>query len=236
MLQRLFNMNLFPILITTFLLFSCISEREKESDRERTPATGDNVKVSNIDSVSPEFNGIKYKKIEVSNFKLLENIEPEISASKYALDCFNNLEKEERDFDKVEVVLNQSSGEIITFEISKNKLELINSEIQFINKWIAEVKNKKIEESYNYLDEESPLITDFDEYNGAFEELKEQYGPLESAYLNGFSLEEVEEDAIQGEIHQFIYTFKGKNGNYTIPILLSPSESNYKIYGLFLDN
>lgn len=231
-------MNLFPVLIATFLLFSCISERERESGGARTLTVGDDVKVSNIDSVSTESGGIKYKKIEVSNFKSSEDgvIEPEISASKYALDCFNNIEKEERDFDQVEVVLNQSSGETITFEISKNKLEQINSEIQFINKWIAEVKNKKIEESYNYLDAESPLITDFDDYMGTFDELNEKYGPLESAYLNGFSIEEVEDEAIQGEIHQFVYTFKGKKGNYTIPILLNPSESNNKIYGLFLEN
>jgi hypothetical protein len=227
------------IILLTSLAFiiSCTSKNENAAIQELTNVYGGNITISNGASISTNQGRSKYKKITVNNSQAVEEalIEPELLASRHAITIFSKLEPLERDFDKLEVELNKSDGKKYTYEITRNKLEQIEKELQFVNNWIDKIKNNKIEEAYKYLKTPSEILPQFDQFKNTTEKLIEKFGPIESIWFDGYGIEQVNDSTFQGEMHQFIYDFKTKKRSYAMHIVVNPADLELKIYALSLD-
>ncbi len=224
------------IVILSFFLVSCISESEKQAIQELS-VYGGQVSISNGVHASTDGGNRKFKKILVEGSGVVDEgiIDPEILASKFTITVFNKLDNKERGFDEIVVELNKADGSIFSYKISKRDLDKIESELKFVNKWILELRNNKIDESYKYLKAPSIQLPEIEPYRNKFLQLKEKFGPIESVWFDGYVHESVSDTIFHGEVHQFIYDIRAKNGVYAIHFLMNPEEKNYKIYGMSFD-
>jgi hypothetical protein len=163
------------------------------------------------------------------------SVDPEILASRFAITFFTKINQEDREFDMLEVELNKSGGNTYYYKISKNRLEKVEAEFQFTNQWVNKIKENKIKESYDDLNIPNQIFPKISLYTNKFESLKNKFGLVESIWFDGYVHEDVNDSKFTGEIHQFIYDIKCKNGVYAIHAFVNPKDDKCKIYGISFD-